>query len=158
MRAHTPTRINDAFCLCRESKYPAAGKSPFILEDISIPILVVEMEYLHMPEIVTFEGEEAKKILEEYIMELEQNKPDELTESQAKVMKRVARELISVIEGETQTPPLKRQNSFFPAVARTLKERLQQLVREEDQVSLTSQTGQSKDCHHQPLSLNQQFK
>jgi hypothetical protein len=119
---------------------------------------MMEMEYPQKPEIVTFQGEEAKRILEEYIRELDQNKPDELTEAQAKVMKRVARELIVVIEGETQIPPLKRQHSFFSAIARTLKKHRAQPSTEEGRLLIAGETEQSKDCHHQPLPLNQQFK
>jgi hypothetical protein len=119
---------------------------------------MMEMEYPQKPVIVTFRGEEAKRILEEYVRELEQNKPDELTEAQAKVMKRVARELIVVIEGETQIPQLKRQHSFFSAIARTLKKHRVQLSMEESRLLIAGETEQSKDCHHQPLPLNQQFK
>jgi len=128
------------------------------LEDSSIPILMMEMEYPRKPVIVTFRGDEAKRILEEYVRELEQNKPDELTEAQAKVMKRVARELIVVIEGETKIPPLKRQRSFFSAIARTLKKHRAQLSMEESRLLIAGETEQSKDCHHQPPLMNQPFK
>jgi hypothetical protein len=119
---------------------------------------MMKMEYPQKPEIVTFQGEEAKRVLEEYVRELEQNKPDELTEAQAKVMKRVARELIAVIEGETQTPPSKRQHSLFSAVARALRKHRAQLSTEESRLLIAGETEQSNDCRHQPLPLNQQFK
>ena len=119
---------------------------------------MMEMEYPQKPETVTFQGEEAKRILKEYVRELEQNKPDELTEAQAKVMKRVARELIIVIEGEAQTPPLKRQHSFFSAIAGIVKKPRVQLSMEESRLLIASEAEQSNDCRHQHLLLNQQFK
>jgi len=150
--------IDDAFCVYRKPKHPDVRKSPFILDDGSILFWWWKVEYLYKPEVVTFQGEEAKKILEEYIRELEENRPEELTTAQAEAMMRVARGLITVIEGEPPVSSVKRQRSFFPTVIRVLKDRLAPLAREEDHGHRVGDTEPSTDCHHQPLPVNQQPK
>ena len=79
------------------------------------------MEYCHRPEIVTFKGEEAKEILESYIMELEERSPEELTEAQSKIMIRVAESLISAIEAEPRTQCMPKQKALLPTIAEGFK-------------------------------------
>jgi hypothetical protein len=64
-------------------------------------ISVTEMQYLTIPVFPTLRGEEAIKALNEYIKELEGQKPVELTEKQVNALIKFARELISTIELET---------------------------------------------------------
>ncbi|MCK4498694.1 hypothetical protein KAH85_03820 [Candidatus Bathyarchaeota archaeon] len=58
------------------------------------------MQYLKCPETYVLKGEEAVGALEAYIAELKEKKPDELTETQAGAMVRLAEGLISAIDGE----------------------------------------------------------
>lgn len=60
------------------------------------------MKYIEIPETVKIGGKEAIQSLNEYIIELEQQKSKELTKKQKSAMIKFARGLISSIEYEMQ--------------------------------------------------------
>ncbi len=62
---------------------------------------VKHMQYLNIPKFQTLRGEAAIEALNEYIAELEEQTPGELTDKQAKALTKFARGLISSIESET---------------------------------------------------------
>jgi len=53
------------------------------------------------PEVQVLSGEEAIKTLNDYINELEESNPEELTKKQAKIIVKLSELLISTVEGET---------------------------------------------------------
>jgi hypothetical protein len=65
------------------------------------------MEYLTIPTFQTLRGEEAIKSLTEYIKELEEQKPMELTEKQTNALIKSAKGLIASIESETSKASMK---------------------------------------------------
>jgi hypothetical protein len=65
------------------------------------------MEYLTIPTFQTLRGEEAIKALTEYIKELEEQKPVELTKKQTNALIKSAKGLIATIELEASKTPMK---------------------------------------------------
>jgi hypothetical protein len=70
------------------------------------------MQYLIIPTFQTLRGEEAIKALTEYIKELEEQKPMELTEKQTNALIQFARGLISSIQSEATSKRVKPRPSF----------------------------------------------
>lgn len=64
------------------------------------------MQYLNIPTFQSLRGEEAINALNEYIKELEDQKPVELTEKQVNVLMKFAKGLISSIESEASKTPV----------------------------------------------------
>ena len=56
-----------------------------------------------IPELPILCGEEAKNALHEYIRELEEQKSEELTEKQSKVLIKLSHELISTVETQMRS-------------------------------------------------------
>ena len=75
----------------------------------------MEMQHLKRPKTYVLKEEEAAKALKAYIAELKENKPDELTETQAEAMARLAEGLLSAISEET-SPDSCKQSSLLPKI------------------------------------------
>jgi len=73
-------------------------------------VSVTEMQYLNIPTYQTLRGEEAIKALNEYIKELEEQKPEELTDKQVKALTKFARRLISSIKLETPNKSIEQKH------------------------------------------------
>jgi hypothetical protein len=58
------------------------------------------MQYLNIPTFQTLCGEAAVKALNDYVKDLAEQKPEELTDNQAKVLTTLARALIFSIQSE----------------------------------------------------------
>ena len=71
------------------------------------------MSYMYIPEFQTLRGEEAIEALNEYIAELEEQKPVELTDKQVDALIKFARGLIASIKLETPKDPIQ-QKHFAP--------------------------------------------
>ena len=61
------------------------------------------MQPLKRPEIYVLKGEGAVNVLEAYVAELRENRPDELTETQAEALVKLAEGLITAIDEEVAT-------------------------------------------------------
>ncbi|UCE95842.1 MAG: hypothetical protein JSV51_09100 [Candidatus Bathyarchaeota archaeon] len=61
------------------------------------------MQYYERPQINVLKGEEAVEVLNDYINELRENKPDELTKNQTTTMIKLAEGLIQAIESDQST-------------------------------------------------------
>jgi hypothetical protein len=69
------------------------------------------MQYIYIPEFQALRGEEAIKALNDYIRELEEQKPVELTDTQVNALIKFAQGLISFIE--TDAPPASNKKIGF---------------------------------------------
>ena len=71
------------------------------------------MQYMYIPPVQTLRGQDAIKALNDYIQELEEQKPEELTDKQVKALTQSAKALISSIQSETPSKSVKPRPSFF---------------------------------------------
>ena len=96
--------------MCRKLKYADHQKTGFIEKRCHCTI-VTYMPYMYIPEFPTLRGEAAIKALNEYIAELEEQKPVELTDKQVNAIIKFARELITSIRSETPKEPVQQKHS-----------------------------------------------
>jgi len=74
------------------------------------------MQYMYIPAVQTLRGQEAIKALNDYIQELEEQKPEELTDKQVKALTQSAKALISSIQSETPSKNVKPRQSFLSRI------------------------------------------
>lgn len=108
------------------------------------------------PEIRVLKGEEAKRVLAEYIEELETSKPEELTEEQTKTMIKLAKGLVSAIENEKTTPPIFERSKLVPKLRRTVGGFLSQIFQDQANTVLTQSPEPVRPDPYRP-SPNQQM-
>jgi phage host-nuclease inhibitor protein Gam len=70
------------------------------------------MQYIYIPKVQTLRGEDAIKALNDYVKELAEQKPEELTDKQVTTLTKFAEGLISSVESET-SKNVKPKRSFF---------------------------------------------
>lgn len=88
------------------------------------------MQPLRMPEFSVLHGEDAIVALREYINELEENGDEDLTERQAKVMIKLAKQLISTIKAESHVDEPKRRSQILTQLRRVVTENVHSLIEE----------------------------
>jgi len=88
------------------------------------------MQYFEMPELSVLQGDDAVAALQEYIDELEENRDEDLTESQTKALIRLAKGLISTIEAEPHVCEPKRKPQMLTRLRRAITENVQSLIKE----------------------------
>jgi|GEM_PF-4454270 len=88
------------------------------------------MQYFEMPELSVLRGEDAVAALQEYIDELEENRDEDLTESQTKALIRLAKGLISTIEAEPHVCEPKRKPQILTRLKSAITENIQSLIKE----------------------------
>jgi len=119
---------------------------------------MVTMQYFEKPKIVVLKGEEAVEVLNNYIKELGENKPEELTEGQTKAMIKLAEGLIQTIEHESSNQENKQEiPQLLNKLGTKLAAKLSQLFHEESSTTSPSQTT-SPLIHDLPTPLNQQIR
>jgi hypothetical protein len=74
------------------------------------------MQYLNIPTFQTLCGEAAVKALNDYVKDLAEQKPEELTESQVKALTQSAKALIASLQSQTPSKNVKPKSSFFSRI------------------------------------------
>jgi uncharacterized protein YycO len=111
------------------------------------------MEYFERPKIHVLRGDRAVEALNKYVEELEENKPEELTEAQTKAMIKFAKGIISAIQDETnvlesvkQLYLLDKLKKAVKTVSQVLQEPAEPIIRDPPTSSLLSLC--STNNHH----------
>jgi len=114
------------------------------------------MQHYYKPKVVVLKGEDAIEVLEEYITELEYNKPEELSQKQAQVMIKLAKGLISTIEEE----PIHRKNlgesRFLPKLEAALKKCISKIEPPEEPIN-TRHTDAPNLVYYYPQPVNREM-
>jgi hypothetical protein len=89
------------------------------------------MQYYERPEIYVLKGEEAIEALNNYVEELKEKTPEELTKKQAKVMIKLAKGLIQTIENEPSPQQITQDiPQLFNKLRKTITDNLSKLLQE----------------------------
>ncbi len=116
------------------------------------------MHYCDRPQIVVLKGEEAVEGLTNYIRELRENKPEELTEGQTEVMIKLAEGLIQAIKNEPSTTEKKLEiHRLFNRLTSAMSTSLSKLLQEPSPPTSPTQTISSLN-HHLLPPKKQQFQ
>jgi phage host-nuclease inhibitor protein Gam len=79
------------------------------------------MQYLNIPKFPTLRGEDAIKALNDYVQELVEQKPEELTDKQVTTLTKFAEGLISSIQSQTPSKSLKPRPSLLSRIGLSSK-------------------------------------
>ncbi len=109
------------------------------------------MQYCERPQTYVLKGEEALEVLNKYVEELKENKPEELTEEQAKIMIKLAKGLIHTIEKEPSPHQSRLETpQLLNKLRRTISSNLYKLLQEPSPPTSPTQTISSLDHHLSP--------
>ncbi len=89
------------------------------------------MQHFEKPKIVVLEGEEAIKILNDYIHELKEGSAEELAEEQTRVMIKAAEGLMQTSQDDTLTQESSRKAPIPPKIVRIARRLVSRELAEE---------------------------
>ncbi len=112
------------------------------------------MQYCERPEVHALQGEDAIKALDEYIDEIRESPPEELTEGQAEAMIKLAKGLISVIDEETTVWETAKHSHLMPAIKTAFEGCISRILRQSPQTHFSKDADTQREFHPYPQPTN----
>jgi len=115
------------------------------------------MQHYYKPKVLVLKGEDEIKALEEYIMELKCNKPEELSQKQAQVMRKLAKGLVSAIEEESIYQKSLARPHFLPKLETTIKNYISKIFEESEEPTNKRHTYFLNIVHRYPSPVKHEM-
>lgn len=112
------------------------------------------MQYFEKPEVHVLRGEDAIRVLDEYIGQMRENPPKELTERQAKAMIKLAKGLISVIDEETTAWETAKHSHLMPTIKTAFERCISRILQQSSETHFSEDADPHREFYHYPQPTN----